>query len=474
MNSKRKHVTLSLKQKCEILDKLECGESVTKIAKDYGVGKSTVCDINKKKSEIRAVVSKSYSGVSKRKTLKLGGHPEVEESLYMWFLQQRSRGCPISGDILAEKAKFFFNNFFKKDDTEVFNASKGWLDKFKRRYGIRFLSMTGESNSCNEDAYNTFKKTFENLLKNHNFTADQVYNADESGLYWRLIPTKTFVSSLEETASGRKLPKDRITFLPCANASGSHKLKLCIIGKSKHPRAFKNFILPCKYYGQPSAWMTADIFRDWFHNQFVPQVITFLKSKNLPLKAMLLLDNAPGHPDLDDLKSNEGEIFAVYLPPNVTALCQPMDQHVIQNVKIKYKKKILHDIVASDDDIATSIKKINLKDVAVMLSDVWSSIPEHLLMSSWKKLWPGENVSEDQGNDVDNIASLDQLQAEINCKLPQVSFEEIADWVNNPEEQVCSENLDDAEIVQRVTRQNECEDAEPSTSQVSLVLINLS
>jgi hypothetical protein len=54
-----------------------------------------------------------------------------------------------------------------------------------------------------------------------------------------------------------------------------------------------------------------------------------LKSLDLPQKAVLLLDNAPSHPNEDILKSEDGNIFVKYLPPNVTAMIQPMDQGVI-------------------------------------------------------------------------------------------------------------------------------------------------
>ena len=57
------------------------------------------------------------------------------------------------------------------------------------------------------------------------------------------------------------------------NASGSHKLKLFVIGKSENPRAFKNFNnKPVHYRGNKNAWMTYVVFEDWFKNVFVPEV----------------------------------------------------------------------------------------------------------------------------------------------------------------------------------------------------------
>jgi hypothetical protein len=62
-----------------------------------------------------------------------------------------------------------------------------------------------------------------------------------------------------------------------------------------------------------------------------------LKSLDLPQKDVLLLNNATSHPNKDILKSKDGNIFVKYLLPNVTALIQPMDQGVIQNMKTLYK-----------------------------------------------------------------------------------------------------------------------------------------
>ncbi|KAJ8937653.1 hypothetical protein NQ318_002169, partial [Aromia moschata] len=57
------------------------------------------------------------------------------------FLQQRSRGTPVSGELICEKAKFFYAQIVGNED---FKGSAGWLQKFKKRFGIRQLSISGE------------------------------------------------------------------------------------------------------------------------------------------------------------------------------------------------------------------------------------------------------------------------------------------------------------------------------------------
>lgn len=66
----------------------------------------------------------------------------------------------------------------------------------------------------------------------------QLYCADESGLFYRLLPDRTFVAANEKNAPGRKEAKERVTFLLCTNADGTYKIKSMVIGKFAKPRCF--------------------------------------------------------------------------------------------------------------------------------------------------------------------------------------------------------------------------------------------
>ena len=65
---------------------------------------------------------------------------------------------------------------------------------------------------------------------------------------------------------------------------------------------------------------------NWFRDVWAPEVASFLASKGLPQKALLILDNAPSHPNESFLSMHNGMMKAKFLPPNVTSLIQPMDQ----------------------------------------------------------------------------------------------------------------------------------------------------
>ena len=72
--------------------------------------------------------------------------------------------------------------------------------------------------------------------------------------------------------------------------------------------------------------MTAHLFYTWFHDEFVPYVKKQLKAIGEPPTAVLILNNCSAHPDPEDLISDNDMVYAKFLPPNVTALIQPMDQ----------------------------------------------------------------------------------------------------------------------------------------------------
>uniref|UniRef100_A0A8C3SSA6 Uncharacterized protein n=1 Tax=Chelydra serpentina TaxID=8475 RepID=A0A8C3SSA6_CHESE len=93
--------------------------------------------------------------------------------------------------------------------------------------------------------------------------------------------------------------KDRVTVLLCGNAAG-HLIKLGLLYRSANPHALKGKnknLLPVFWQSNKKAWVTAATFLDWFHKCFILEVKQYLEEKGLDFKVLLLVDNAPGHPD---------------------------------------------------------------------------------------------------------------------------------------------------------------------------------
>lgn len=92
----------------------------------------------------------------------------------------------------------------------------------------------------------------------------------------------------------------------------------------------------------------------------------------MPVKALLLLDNAPSHPDEKELRSDDGSIVAMYMPPNVTALIQPMDQNPIRITKLYYRNSLLSTVFADGGNLIEAMKKITLRDAVTLLDSAWN------------------------------------------------------------------------------------------------------
>lgn len=124
----------------------------------------------------------------------------------------------------------------------------------------------------------------------------------------------------------------------------------------------------------------------------------FLKKQKLPLKALLLLDNAPSHPPEQQLRSKEGSIFVMYMLPNVTPLIQPMDQNVIRLTKLYYRKFLLSSVISKNpENITESLKQVTLQEAVLNLHMAWNALNKQMIQKCWNNLF---NTSDDEEDDV--------------------------------------------------------------------------
>ncbi|GFX35357.1 tigger transposable element-derived protein 1-like protein [Trichonephila clavipes] len=90
------------------------------------------------------------------------------------------------------------------------------------------------------------------------------------------------------------------------------------------------------------AWVMQDLFKEWLFKVYAPSIKDYLDTNDLPLKALLLLDNAPGQPKdrKDNLLTDFPWLTVHFLPPNTTSLIQPMDQEIIAAFKKSYTRAL--------------------------------------------------------------------------------------------------------------------------------------
>ncbi|KAG0439105.1 Tigger transposable element-derived protein 6 [Dictyocoela muelleri] len=223
--------------------------------------------------------------------------------LYEWFNIKRNKNHVITNDILSEKAFIIAKNF----DFYDFKASSKWVLNFKEYYNIKYREISGEEGLVNLDelavTWPNFKRTLDI------FSKSDIFNCDETALFFKCPSKKTLILSKEKMASGI-MGKDRVSILFCANFSGE-KLKPLLIGKSKRPRGFNNIdikALGIKYTSSKKAWMTSSIFHTWLCESNI-------KMRNENINILLLLENATVH----GKNTSFSNITVLFLPTATTS-----------------------------------------------------------------------------------------------------------------------------------------------------------
>ncbi|KAH0817235.1 hypothetical protein GEV33_005556 [Tenebrio molitor] len=339
--------------------------SVRELAARFKIGKTQPSVIIKKREELAAKWQSNTNVNQKRSFFKTEGL-NIDKLCYDWFIKARSMCIPISGPKAKEIAERLGYN--------KFSASDGWLHKFINRHNIKFKAVSGEAASVNSEDVQAFFDKVPTLLRG--YSPQNVYNADETGLFFRALPDKTLVLKSEKCTGG-KMSKERLTVLHCVSVSGE---KEPVIGKAARPRAFKKLnvnSLPVTWKFNKKAWMIGEIMTEW--------LLQFDRKIGLQKrKIVLFMDNAGSHPR--DLKLTNIKI--IFLPPNTTSFCQPLDQGIIQNFKTFYRTLILKHILSKVDSINSASelsKSIDLLEAIYFVKKAWQQVSSTTIMNCFPK-----------------------------------------------------------------------------------------
>ena len=114
---------------------------------------------------------------------------------------------------------------------------------------------------------------------------------------------------------------------------------------------------------------------------------------------LLFLDNAPSH--LDILQEGLKNIKLKFLPKNTTSRLQPWNAGIIENVKHKYRKLLIHYILARIDSVNPTATEI-IKDVIILkvikwIQTLWADVSKKTIKNCFGKCGFGNpNVVADQ------------------------------------------------------------------------------
>ncbi|GAW02276.1 DDE-domain-containing protein [Lentinula edodes] len=297
-------------------------------------------------------------GVSRgAKRMRQTQHPEVTEMLSLWVLKAMGDGLLLTGEVLRQKWTQFADLVGIPED-ERLNLSEGWLSRFKARNGLKEFKQHGEAASADPTVVDAERARLRELLKKYGYPLRDIFNMDETGLFYGLPPDRGLA---DKQHSGVKGSKVRLTYAFTANADGSEKKPAFIIGKAKKPRAFGNKTgeqLGFRYRNNAKAWMTMELYQDW----------------------LLEWDR---HVPPEGLQNIAVENFRA----NLTAHVQPMDSGIIRCFKAHYRQKYIE---RSIDRYDSGISPMNIYDInqleAMRLAEAaWREVNTTTIIHCWQK-----------------------------------------------------------------------------------------
>jgi hypothetical protein len=315
---KKKRVTLTNSQRYELClqKKKERGIRNRDLAAKFGISESSCSEILAKSDHWLSINLNSKDANNKR--TKKPVYIDIESAVALWAEHVIGNKQTLTGYLIQDKAK----EFAQLLNEDKFNASNGWLHNFKKRYNIREYKRQGEADSAPLDKLPEFRCNLQSIIQPYQL--DDVFNCDETSLYYRMEPSRTLAMG---PVSGTKKAKDRVTVLLTANATGSEKLKPLLIHKYKNPHSIRNIEkkkMPVNYFWNKSAWMQKSI---WKH--YIEDLNSEMQRQKRHI--LLLIDGAPTHVLDEDVVLTNIKIET--LPPYTTAHIQPMDAGIINSFK---------------------------------------------------------------------------------------------------------------------------------------------
>ena len=289
--------------------------------------------------------------------------------------------CILFLSTLYTQYIYFIFSFAKEFGHPDWQGYGSFIYRGTKRYGIvnKAICSSKESATPN-DELETWKETV--LLPTlARYSPNDIYNGDETALFYKSLPCRTYCFDGDKPAGSAKC-KDRLTLLIITNMDGSDHRKLSVIGKSKTPRCLqKKYKMQVKdmsvnWYASKNAWMTGEI-----HNQIMSKLNNEMRLSNRHI--LYVCDNASSYQVRE-----YSRIKFLMLPPNVTSIMQPLDQGIILSAKRRYKKKLTERYMAcveNNKDANSLLKALDIGQATNMIAASWRETSSTIIQNCFCK-----------------------------------------------------------------------------------------
>ena len=111
----------------------------------------------------------------------------------MWIEHQNQQNMPLSGMVIQEKAMSLYGNLVKILIIQCLLLPVMGGSSASSHHAFHNLKLTGEAAAAAADhaAAEQFSAVFKSVIADGGCTPSQVFNLDETGLYWKCMPSRT-------------------------------------------------------------------------------------------------------------------------------------------------------------------------------------------------------------------------------------------------------------------------------------------
>ncbi|CAO1625232.1 unnamed protein product [Sympodiomycopsis kandeliae] len=315
--------------------------NVTQVALEEGCDASTIYN------RLRRVNSSAVDASGRRQKLS----PELELVVLEQVLDRSRRYQPSPPSMIKRLAEAVLQSTGPEIEPQL---GVNWCSAFKKRHPIlkakwNEIGAPGGSKSLKQDNISEYFTRLQSTLDEYTIPYDQIYNMDETGFQLN-EQTRQFIYT-DRVSNPRGFTKhltqqNNITAVEVVRNSSSDPLPVpaYLIVKGNHSIMTGSLFKKNANYDNlriiktKTGFQSTHTMLDWL------QVFINATKPNDPCQwRLLLLDGYSGHKSLElERLAMDNHVLLFSMPPNATALCQPLDVGVFLGLKREYKR-LLHE-----------------------------------------------------------------------------------------------------------------------------------
>jgi Tc5 transposase DNA-binding domain/CENP-B N-terminal DNA-binding domain len=218
---------LQLNQRLELLQKVEEGKkSYADLAREFNVDPAVITRLKKNAQQLKGRLAKASGNILQRKRLRQGKYLDVDEKVFAWIKYMREKFSATKLPVNKTMIQLQAIKYAKEMNIQNFNASAGWLDRFKSRYGLKNVNLHVEMGDVDIAAIDEEMRALRQKIAAYDLEC--IFNMDETGLFFRCLPKRSYILGNEKESevrgSKKMVYKNRVTLVVCCNGTNSMKI----------------------------------------------------------------------------------------------------------------------------------------------------------------------------------------------------------------------------------------------------------